>query len=283
MKEKILPESLFLWPEEKVPLRKYRSRTERRIPDAAPITLITGVNYPSLVPYRAESKKGPSPAVIVCPGGAYDVLAVDYEGYEIAEYLSKHGISAFVLKYRVPKQREAALCDALRAVRYLRYHAEKFGIRKDSIGIMGFSAGGHLTLMTATNAKTPAYAPIDEIDRQPCTVQWACPIYPAYALTDGVDSPNAQGGNEDDSVPVPEFSFDDATPPMCFVHGDADVWAAMNSVKIWELLRRKGIQCDLHTLATRGHCFQFSASPDTGSYTWMDRIWEFLNHKKFNK
>ncbi len=114
-------------------------------------------------------------------------------------------------------------------------------------------------------------------------MQWACPTYPAYVLTDGEDRPNAQGGNEDDSAIVPEFSFDDATPPMCFTHGDADGWAAMNSVKVWEKLRRMGVQSDLHTLATRGHCFQFSASPGTGSYTWMDRIWEFLSRKGLNK
>ena len=70
---------------------------------------------------------------------------------------------------------------------------------------------------------------------------------------------------------------------MCFIHGDADGWAAMNSVKCWEKLRRMGIQSDLHTLAKRGHCFQFKAMPGTGSYTWLDRIWEFMNHKGFNR
>ena len=73
-------------------------------------------------------------------------------------------------------------------------------------------------------------------------------------------------------------SFDLKTCPMLFVHGDADKWAAMNSVKCWEQLRRMGIQCDLHTLATRSHCFQRKAAPGTGRYTWLDRIWEFMNH-----
>jgi hypothetical protein len=68
---------------------------------------------------------------------------------------------------------------------------------------------------------------------------------------------------------------------MCFVHGDADKWAAMNSVKIWERLRRMGVQSDLHTLATRGHCFQFTASDGTGSATWADRLWDFLTQKGF--
>ena len=67
-----------------------------------------------------------------------------------------------------------------------------------------------------------------------------------------------------------------------FIHGDADKWAAMNSVKVWEQMRRMGIGCDLHTLVKRPHCFEFKASPGTGSYTWLDRIWEFMNHKGFN-
>ena len=225
---------------------------------------------------------------VIVPGGGYNFCNFNGEGTPVAHYLNAKGMTVVVVMYRCPRplgkpKHLSGWQDAQRAIRMVRAEAPTRGLDPNRIGIMGFSAGGHLTLMTSTNAKTPAYAPIDEIDRQPCTLQWACPIYPAYALTDGVDSPNAQGGNEDDSVPVPEFSFDDATPPMCFVHGDADGWAAMNSVKIWELLRRKGIQSDLHTLATRGHCFQFSASPGTGSFTWMDRVWEFLTRKGLNK
>ena len=75
---------------------------------------------------------------------------------------------------------------------------------------------------------------------------------------------------------VTDFSFDVDTPPILFVHGDADGWAAMNSVKAWEQLRRMGIQSELHTLARREHCFQRTASPGTGSYTLPDRIWEFV-------
>ena len=114
-------------------------------------------------------------------------------------------------------------------------------------------------------------------------MQWGVAIYPAYSLTDGIERPNAQGGNEDDSRPVPEFSFDLDTCPVLFIHGDADGWAAMNSVKCWEQLRRMGIQGDLHTLATRKHCFQRTAAPGTGSYSWLDMIWEFMNAKGFNR
>ena len=137
--------------------------------------------------------------------------------------------------------------------------------------------------MGATSSRRRAYRPVDAIDNLPCNVQWAVAIYPAYALTDGAEKGNAQGGNEDDSRPVREFSFDLSTCPTLFIHGDADGWAAMNSVKCWEQLRRMGIQGDLHTLATRQHCFQRKAAPGTGSYTWMDRIWEFMNANGFNR
>lgn len=79
---------------------------------------------------------------------------------------------------------------------------------------------------------------------------------------------------------MPEFSFDINTAPMLFIHGDADGWASMNSVKVWEKMRAMGIQSELHTLALRSHCFQRQASPDTGSYTWLDRIADFLRDQK---
>ena len=101
--------------------------------------------------------------------------------------------------------------------------------------------------------------------------------------TDGANGTNKNGGNDDSATLVPEFSFDLATCPTLFIHGDADGYSAMNSVKCWEQMRRMGIQSDLHTLAKRTHCFQRKAAPGTGSYTWMNRIWEFMNHKGFNK
>ena len=148
---------------------------------------------------------------------------------------------------------------------------------------MGYSAGGHLTLMGVTSSLHNSYIPFDKTDKLPCNVQWGIGIYPAYALTDGLDWHNTGGGNEDDAVLAPEFSFDLATAPMLFIHGDADVWASMNSVKCWEKMRAMGIQSELHTLALRPHCFQRQAAPGTGSYTWLDRVWEFLTEKGFNR
>lgn len=148
---------------------------------------------------------------------------------------------------------------------------------------MGSSAGGHLTLMGTTSSRHQSYMAIDAIDRVSCKVQWGIGIYPAYALTDGLERGNSTGGNADSAVLAPEFTFDLDTAPMLFVHGDSDTYAAMNSVKAWEKMRAMGVQSELHTLALRGHCFQRTASPGTGSYTYLDRIWEFLSAKKFNR
>ncbi len=227
---------------------------------------------------------------IIYSGGGYGGNSPD--GFEVAptrRYLNEKGMTVVTMKYRTPRplgglaKHTTAWQDLQRAVRIVRSQAAAKGLDPDRIGIMGSSAGGHLTLLGATSSKHRSYWPIDDLDQISCNVQWAVAIYPAYALTDGADKPNAQGGNEDDARLVPEFSFDLATCPILFIHGDADGWAAMNSVKCWEQLRRLGIQSDLHTLATRNHCFQNKAAPGTGSHTWMGRIWEFMNHKGFNK
>ena len=226
---------------------------------------------------------------IIYSGGSYQ--GNDPDGFEVAparRYLNSLGMTVVTLKYRTPRpegmpKHITAWEDLQRAVRIVRAEAPARGLDPNRIGIMGSSAGGHLTLMGVTSSKHQSYLPIDEIDKLPCNVQWGIGIYPAYSLTDGLEEPNSTGGNDDSAVLDPDFSFDLDTAPMLFIHGDSDGWAAMNSVKTWEQMRAMGIQSELHTLATRNHCFQRTAAPGTGSYTWLDRIWEFLTKKGFNK
>ncbi|MGN0846682.1 MAG: alpha/beta hydrolase [Kiritimatiellia bacterium] len=226
---------------------------------------------------------------IIYSGGAY--MGNGPDGFEVAparRYLNAKGMTVVTMRYRAPRpqglaKHTTAWQDLQRAIRIVRSKAAAKGLDPDRIGIMGSSAGGHLTLMGATSSKHRAYWPIDDLDKISCGVQWAIAIYPAYALTDGGNAHNKTGGNADDARLVPEFSFDLATCPILFIHGDADGWAAMNSVKCWEQLRRMGIQGELHTLATRNHCFQRTAAPGTGSYTWIGRIWEFMNHRGCNR
>ena len=222
---------------------------------------------------------------IIYSGGSYQNN--DPDGVEVAparRYLNAMGITVVTLKYRTPRpaaplaKHTTAWQDLQRTIRIVRSEAASKGLDPNKIGIMGSSAGGHLTLMGVTSSRHNSYNPIDAIDKLPCNVMWGIGIYPAYALTDGAQKPNTDGGNEDSAVLVPEFSFDLDTAPMLFIHGDADVWASMNSVKVWEKMRAMGVQSELHTLATRPHCFQFKASPGTGSYTWLDRIGEYLTN-----
>ena len=222
---------------------------------------------------------------IIYSGGSY--TGNDPNGFEVAparRYLNELGITVVTMKYRTPRpeglaKHTTAWQDLQRAIRLVRSQAAKRGLDPNKIGIMGSSAGGHLTLMGVTSSMHNSYLAIDEIDRQPCNVQWGIGIYPAYALTDGADKNNTTGGNADSAVLVPEFSFDLKTAPMLMIHGDADGWASMNSVKVWEKMRSMGIQSELHTLALRPHCFQRTAAPGTGSYTFLDRIGDYLKQK----
>ena len=222
---------------------------------------------------------------IIYSGGSY--TGNNPDGFEVAparRYLNEMGITVVTMKYRTPRpeglaKHTTAWQDLQRAIRLVRSQAAKRGLNPNKIGIMGSSAGGHLTLMGVTSSMHNSYLAIDEIDRLPCNVQWGIGIYPAYALTDGADKNNTTGGNADSAVLVPEFSFDLKTAPMLMIHGDADGWASMNSVKVWEKMRSMGIQSELHTLALRPHCFQRTAAPGTGSYTFLDRIGEYLKQR----
>ena len=220
---------------------------------------------------------------IIYSGGSYKNN--DPDGFEVAparRYLNARGVTVVTLKYRTPRPKgdlskhTTAWQDLQRTIRIVRSEAAGRGLNPDKIGIMGSSAGGHLTLMGVTSSRHQSYLPIDKIDKISCKVQWGIGIYPAYVLSDGFDQHNTSRGNDDDLIIGPEFSFDVDTAPMLMIHGDADVWAAMNSVRVWEKMRAMGVQCELHTLALRPHCFQRTASPGTGSYTWLDRIGEYL-------
>ena len=226
---------------------------------------------------------------IIYSGGSY--VNNNPDGFEVApmrRYLNDKGMTVVTLKYRTPRpvalsKHTNAWQDLQRAIRLVRSQAKEKGLDPDRIGIMGSSAGGHLTLMGVTSSRHQSYLMIDDIDRISCKVQWGVGIYPAYVLTDGADGTNADRGNLDENTIVPDFSFDLDTAPMVFIHGDSDGYSAMGSVKVWEKMASMGIQSDLHTLAKEPHCFHSKASSGTGSYTCLDRVWEFLTAKGFNR
>lgn len=239
-----------------------------------------------LIKWYFPKEKRTDAIQIIYSGGSY--MGNDWNGFEVAparRYLNQLGMTVVTMCYRTPRpeglpKHVTAWQDLQRAIRTVRSEASKYGLDGNQVGIMGSSAGGHLTLMGVTSSMHQSYLPMDDIDRIPCNVQWGIGIYPAYVLKDGADGHNSHGGNTDEDTLVPEFSFDLQTAPMLFIHGDADGYASMGSVKVWEKMRSMGIQSELHTLALRQHCFQRKASPGTGSYTWLDRIAEYLRDRK---
>ena len=239
-----------------------------------------------LIKWYFPKEKKTDAIQIIYSGGSY--MGNDWNGFEVAparRYLNQLGMTVVTMCYRTPRpeglpKHVTAWQDLQRAIRTVRSEASKYGLDGNQVGIMGSSAGGHLTLMGVTSSMHQSYLPMDDIDRIPCNVQWGMGIYPAYVLKDGADGHNSHGGNTDEDTLVPEFSFDLQTAPMLFIHGDADGYASMGSVKVWEKMRSMGIQSELHTLALRQHCFQRKASPGTGSYTWLDRIAEYLRDRK---
>lgn len=225
---------------------------------------------------------------IIWSGGAY--LGNSPDGFEVdpaRRYLNERGMTVVTLQYRTPRpepetnlaKHTPAWQDIQRAIRVVRSEARSHGCDPNQIGVMGSSAGGHLCLMGVTSSGQRSYRPIDDIDKLPCNVQWGIGVYPAYVLSDGFEGFNASHGDGDDLYMAPEFNFDMETAPMLFLHGDADVVSPIGSVRVWEKMRSMGVQSELHTYATRNHCFQKTASPGTGSYTWLDRIGEFLDER----
>ena len=246
-----------------------------------------------VVPYlewHFPANKKSNAIQIVYSGGSYkNSTPESFDVLSIRRYLNAKGITVVTLRYRykyvngtydrpdAAHKHLAAWQDLQRTIRIVRSKAEQYGLDPDRIGIMGASAGGHLTVMGATTSRRQAYAPIDAIDQLSCKVQWGVACCPAYALTDGMDDYySTTGGNDDSAILVPEFAFDLDTAPMLMIHGDSDPYAAMNSVKIWEKLTSMGIPAEVHTLALRPHSFQMSGYPGTGGYTWPDRVGEFL-------
>lgn len=229
--------------------------------------------------------------LIVCPGGGYSGWGHTSEGEEICAWANSLGMTAVLFRYRTPRpigldKHVTAWQDAQRTIRLVRAAAKEKGFSPENIGFIGFSAGGHLTLMSALSSQTPAYAPVDEIDRLPCHLNWAVPVYPAYVLSDGYDCGNTTKGNDLSLDIAPEFAFDAGTPKkFIFFHGDEDQYSPMASLRIYNRLRTMGVSSEVHIVATRGHCFHFYPKPKTGTFSakWLETLGAWLRQTEIVK
>ncbi len=242
----------------------------------------TVVATPKLEIYKPE-KQTSDTCIMVFPGGGFNVCFYHNEGEEVAKYWTDRGYVTAVLIYRVPRPKtgpvyKSALQDAQRAVRYMRANAGKYGVDPNKIGAQGFSAGSCLTMYTAVNSMTDSYEPIDEIDKLPANLAFAIPVYPAYMLDDGVADPNVNRG-EGASL-VEDLNFDEQTPPMCLIHGDADIYSSLGSVEIYKRLRKMNISAELHIFSGAPHGFMFWDDLPNAQ-TWQDRCYAWLKKMGF--
>jgi acetyl esterase/lipase len=221
---------------------------------------------PALTPFLPEPDKRTGAAVVICPGGGYSGLAMQKEGLEVGEWMQRRGIAGVVLRYRCgggKNQQPVPLEDAQRALRTVRSHASDWGVDPQRVGILGFSAGGHLASTATTMFDEGDPQAADAIERQSSRPDFAVLVYPVItmeaAVTHGGSRKNLLGENASDEL-VEHWSSDrrvtDKTPPTFLVHaGDDKAVPVKNSLLFYEALVAHGVPAELHVYEEGGHGF----------------------------
>lgn len=223
-----------LWSKDTMP-GQAASGPERAMPARGDNVLrLTDISEPSFTVYKVAADK-PTPAVIICPGGGYSILAYDKEGTEVAAWLNSLGITGIVLKYRVPKNQEGAFQDIQRALRIVRQRSTEWNIARDRVGAMGFSAGGHLAARLSTLTGTATYPRLDDADDQPLRPNFAILVYPAYLDKGMVGLVNAQ------------------TSPTFIAHAEDDKSYIIGSKAYSEAFIAAKVPTQFYKVATGGH------------------------------
>ncbi|MDF1574073.1 MAG: alpha/beta hydrolase [Bacteroidales bacterium] len=226
----------------------YRETGEVTIWDTSDIVRVRNVQKPDIAVFLPSKKNSTGEAVVICPGGGYEILAYDWEGSDIARWLNSRGIAAFVLKYRLPGSKsnivphKSPLMDAQRAMRLVRFNAAKWNIDPSRIGVMGFSAGGHLASTLSTHY-------------------------------DGGDA-----GEELIRYYSNELQVTEDTPPAILIHSDDDTAVpAENSIAYYKALRSNKISSELHIYPYGGHGYSLAIGQGHLA-TWPDRVIEWIRY-----
>ena len=234
------------------------------------------VDSPTLTVYQAPENKANGCAVVICPGGGYNVLAWRHEGVELAEWFNSFGVTAFVLKYRVPRRipdkiHWEPMQDIQRAIRLVRHNADKYKIDSGRIGTLGFSAGGHLTVMSGVQFETKCYEASDEVDQQSARPDFVCPIYAAYLGND----------YKDDVVELGNLiTVTENTPPMFMAVTWDDKMRGAQSALLFAKLNEHGVAAELHAYAKGGHGYGIQASKNPVS-KWHHQLEAWLKSSGF--
>lgn len=263
------PVTLTLWPKGAPEKPGFKIDAEQEQHKGDGIKRLTNVSVPTLTVQRPEKANGT--AVIVCPGGGYSILAIEHEGTQVCDYLNSLGVTTALLKYRVPRRDPVnpsvePLQDAQRAIGILRHRAAEFGIKPDRIGILGFSAGGHLTVLAALHANERTYEQDPALDVPDATPNFAVPVYPAYLV-----------GKDDTFTLLPEIKVTAKSPPICLIHAHDDKGAtsASASALLYLEYKKLGLPAELHIYAKGGHGFGMKPTglPTAG---WLVRTGEWM-------
>ena len=241
--------------------------------------MLTNVTTPTITIHRPTKEKDTGTAMIICPGGGYWNLYWELEGEEVATWLNSLGVTGIILKYRVPCRPDEVkgeparrpLQDAQRAVSLVRSKAKEWGIDPERIGMIGFSAGGHLAIATATRFEQRTYEARDDIDKISCRPDFAVLAYSGYLKA------------KDKDELAPGLTIPKGTPPVFLVHGGEDLISPPeHSVFMYLALKRAGIPAELHVYANTSH--DFAVRPGDGPFsTWPQSCAHWMRQQRFLK
>lgn len=253
------------------------------------IARIGKVSQPTLTVFEAPKDKANGTAVIICPGGGYSILAIGHEGFDVAKRFNEVGVTAFVLKYRLPSDEimvdktYALLQDAERAIYVVRKNAKKYRIKKNKIGILGFSAGGHFASTLVTHYNNVRIADPEKISLRP---DFAALIYPVISFEESVHTgtmKNLLGEKPSDSLKhyfSANKNVNKRTPPTFFVHAKDDKTVPVaNSILMHEALKANKVATDIYLYENGGH--GFGLNNKTSDVKWFDLLYTWMKNQGF--
>jgi len=250
------------------------------------VLIIHQVSRPTLTVYQPPKGTSNGTAILVIPGGGYGIVAAKHEGYDLAERFASVGFTAFVLKYRLPddsimtNRSNGPLQDAQTAMNYIRQNAKKYGINKNQVGVMGFSAGGHLAASVGTHYQHPVLPSMTADNVKP---SFMVLVYPVISFSDSIghigsrDNLLGQGATKQQiDAYSNELLVNESTAPTFLIHAkDDDVVPVANSTVFYDLLRKKNVPAEIYLYEKGGH--GFGMNNPTSDVKWVEKVIPWIN------